>query len=151
MRTCLKILYIIGATLTAIGSFLPWWQEGDFISYRTYGIRFYPTIKDNGGLLIMLLIIIMLWKFFRPPRFADNPTWNIAIGGALVFLSCYHSGRLLIRRIEAGRVIGAPVIQIGLIMVSLGSLLLLIAAVLHYAFHSKVPQLTTTQGRGPEE
>ncbi len=133
MSNFMKTLFIVGTVLTLIGSFLPWRREGDFVSYWSYGIRIYPSIKDNGGLLIVLLTIIVIMLVFRPPAFIEKPLiWNIVFSLILVFASVFHIGKLLIDRANAIGVIGAPTIQIGLVMVSIGSILLLVSVGLHY-------------------
>jgi hypothetical protein len=121
-----KLLLIFGIILTLLGSFLPWRREGDFVSYWTYGIRVYPTLKDNGGLLIVLLTLIMIILAFLRLTFVEKPlVWSILVSLVLVFDSAFHIGKLLIARTSAAGAIGAPTIQIGLVMVSIGSLLLL--------------------------
>ena len=133
MANSLKTLFIIGAILTLAGSFLPWRREGDFVSYWTYGIRIYPVLKDSGGLLIVILTLIVTILVFRPPDFIGKPLiWGILLSLALVFDSAFHIGKLLIDRTNAIGIIGAPAIQIGLVMVSIGSILLLLSAVIYY-------------------
>jgi hypothetical protein len=133
MSNTLKNLFIVGAILTFAGSFLPWQQQGDLISYLTNGISVFPPIQDNGGFLIVLLSMVMILLVFRPFAFIDKPTlWSIVVGVALVLDSVFHIGNLLVIRMNAGGVFGAPTIQIGLVMVSLGSILLLIAASLYH-------------------
>lgn len=133
MSTFAKTLFIIGVILTLAGSFLPWRREGDFVSYWTYGIRIYPAIKDNGGLLVVLLTLIVIMLIFRPPNFLEKPLiWSILLSLSLVFNSVFHVSKLFISRANAIGVIGAPTIQIGLVMVSIGSILLLFTAVLYY-------------------
>lgn len=132
MSNSVKTLFIIGAILTLVGSFLPWRREGDFVSYWTYGIRIYPVLKDSGGLLIMLLTLIVTMLIFRPPGFIGKPfIWGILISLVLVFDSTFHIVKLLIDRKNAVGVIGAPAIQIGLVMVPIGSMLLLLSAVIY--------------------
>jgi hypothetical protein len=117
-----------------VGSFLPWQREGDFVSYWTYGIRLHPHFKDNGGLLIVSLSMAMLSLAFHFPRFVERPAiWNIVFGIILVLVSGYHIARWLVRRIEANGVIGAPALQIGLVVTLLGSLLLLSTALFHHS------------------
>lgn len=133
MSSFTKTLFIVGTVLTLMGSFLPWRREGDFVSYWSYGIHIYPSIKDNGGLLIVLLTIIVIMLVFWPPAFIEKPLiWNILFSLTLVFASVFHVGKLLIDRANAIGVIGAPAIQIGLVMVSIGSILLLVSVGLHY-------------------
>ena len=140
MTPYLKVLYIIGAALTIVGSFLPWQREGDFVPYWIYGIRLRPYFKDNGGLLVVFLSTAMLGLALRSPRFVERSTiWGIMFGVVLVLASGYHIARWLVQRIEADGVIGAPALQIGLVMVLLGSLLLLSTALLHHSKGTSTP------------
>lgn len=133
MSTFVKTSVILGAILTLAGSLLPWWREGDFVSYWTYGLRLYPSIKDNGGLLIVLLTLVVIILVFQPPNFIENPLmWNMLLSVALVLASIFHIGKLFTSRVNAGGFVGAPLIQIGLILVSIGSIFLLFSAVLSY-------------------
>jgi hypothetical protein len=134
MTPCLRVLYIIGAALTIVGSFLPWQREGDFVSYWTCGICLRPYFKDNGGLLIVFLSAAVLSLVLLSPRLAERSTiWSIVFGVVLVLASGYHIARWLVRRIEANGVIGAPALQIGLVIALLGSSLLLATALLHHS------------------
>lgn len=134
MTPFLRILYIIGAALSIGGSFLPWQREGDFVSDWTYGIRFHPSFKDNGGLLIILLSTAVFGLILHPPDFVKRPAiWSVVLGIILVIASGFHVVKWLIQRIEANGVVGAPALQVGLVMVLLGSLLLLLTALLHYS------------------
>jgi hypothetical protein len=133
MSSLIKTLFTIGAVLILGGCFLPWRREGDFVSYWTYGIRINPGFKDSGGLLIMALTVIVIILFFRPPDFIRKPyIWGILLSLALVFDSAFHIGKLLLDRANAIGVIGAPSIQIGLVMVSIGSIVLLISSIINY-------------------
>jgi hypothetical protein len=128
-----KAMFIFGASLTIGGSFLPWRQAGDFVSYWTYGIQVSPSMQDNGGLLVVLLSIITLMLILRPFGFVERPAaWAISMSAALMLVSAFQVGRLLIERANASGVIGAPAIQVGLLMVSSGSILLLVASVAFY-------------------
>lgn len=130
MATYSKTLYIVGAISIILGSFLPWQQEGDFISYWTYGLQVYPSFRDNGGFLMVLLSAIMLGLALWSPL--CNRRLIILRGllsGILVLLSVYHMGKWLIRRIEAVGTVGAPSLQLGLIVVLAGSMVLLSAAI----------------------
>jgi hypothetical protein len=139
----LRNLYIIGAILTILGSFLPWEQGGDFISYHTAGVQLYwgysysYWLKDNGGLLIVLLSLVTIGMILYPSRFIKNPTvWTIVSGVILVVVSVYHIGSWLVRRIAAGEIIGAPTLEIGLVLVLTGSLILLGSAMFHHRVKS---------------
>ena len=141
-----KLLYSLGAILAIFGSFLPWEIEGDFVSYWKYGINIdfssfsywlrslhvFP-IKDNGGLLFISLSIIIYILVFYPPKFLKHlQRWLLACTAILAILSVYHLTSLSLRQLEFLGMIGAPSIQIGLVMVSLGSMLLLYASISDY-------------------
>lgn len=133
MLNIAKISIIGGAFLTILGSFLPWEREGDFISYLTYGLHIFPTLKDNGGLIIVLLSLSVLMLIFRPPKFIEKPLiLSIVASLTLVLVCAFHITKLLISHANAAGVIGTPTIEIGLIMVSIGSILYLFAAVACY-------------------
>jgi hypothetical protein len=125
-----KTLYIVGAICTILGSFLPWQQEGDFISYWIYGLQIYPFIRDNGGFLIVVLSVILIWLALWAPPTRRMVICRVLFSYALLIVSGYHIGKWLIRRVEALGVVGAPSLQIGLIAVFSGSLILLFAAIL---------------------
>jgi hypothetical protein len=133
MSTYIKVSFITGIILTMLGCFLPWWEEGDFISYWRLGIRIYPSIENNGGLLVLLLIVILAVLIFQPPSFIEKPAgWVMALSIILALDIAFHIGELMIARSIASGVVGAPSIQIGLIMLIAGSMLLLLTSVLHY-------------------
>jgi hypothetical protein len=133
MSNITKILFIIGSVLTVCGSFLPWQSEGDFLSYWSYGIRLSPSFRDNGGLLIVVLSIMMIVLVFLPPVSFGNPKiWNIVFGTVLVLDTTFYIIKWLVNRKDASGIVGAPVIQIGLIMVAIGSTILLLTAVLYF-------------------
>ena len=133
MSIFVKTSFIIGAFLTLVGSFLPWQIEGDAISYWTYGIRIYPFIKDSGGFLIVLLTLIVIMLIFWPPNFIEKPLiWSVILSLILVSVSAFHVGKWFISRANASGFIGAPSIQIGLVMVVIGSILLLLSTVIYY-------------------
>jgi hypothetical protein len=133
MSTLAKKLFTIGTVLTLTGSFLPWEIQGDFFTNLTFGIRVYPSIVDNGGFLVVALSLIVIMLIFRPPEFIGKPLiWSIVFSLALVLDSVFHVGKLLIIHANAGGIMGAPEIDIGLEMVFIGSVILLIATILHY-------------------
>jgi hypothetical protein len=128
-----KISFIIGGVLTLVGSFLPWQREGDLISYWTYGIRIFPSIKDNGGLVVVLLCLIVIMLIFQPPKLIEKPlSWGVVLSFVLVLDSFLHIVKWVFNRANAGGVIGAPMIQIGLVMIFIGSILLLFSTVIYY-------------------
>jgi len=133
MSTNTRVLYIVGAILALAGSFLPWQRAGDPVSYWTYGISIYPTMKDNGGLLIVILTLIVIMLIFRPPDFLQKPLiWGVLLSILLVFDSAFHIGKFFINRAIAIGHTGAPAMQIGLVMVSIGSILLLVSTAISY-------------------
>lgn len=128
-----KILFIISSIFILIGSFLPWRREGDFVSYWTRGIQIYPSVKDNGGLLLVLLTLLVIVLMFRPLQFlGSRSNWILLLAIIVVIDASFHMGKLLLDRRNAIGFVGAPAIQIGLIMVVVGSLLLLVSAAMHY-------------------
>jgi hypothetical protein len=122
----MKTTFIIGVILILAGSFLPWRREGDLISFWSYGIRIFPSIQDNGGLIVVTLTLIVIVLTLRPPNIFGKPLmWSVFICLILVADTIFHIYKLLISRANAGGAVGTPVIQIGLIMVFVGSILLL--------------------------
>jgi hypothetical protein len=133
MSTFMKISFIIGAILTIGGSFLPWLREGDLITYYYPGIRIFPSIHDNGGFIILLLSIALIVLVFRPPDFIGRPTiWCNVVAVALILASVFHGVKWIVNRANMNGVIGAIEIQIGLIMVFIGSVILLSLTMLHH-------------------
>jgi hypothetical protein len=133
MSTLTKALFILSSIFILIGSFLPWRREGDFISYWTHGIQIYPSAKDNGGFLIVLLTLFVIILVFRPPQFIGNrASWNIGLAIILVLDAFVQVGKLLLDRRSAIGLVGAPVIQVGLVMVLIGSMLLFFSVLLYY-------------------
>lgn len=133
MSNLINVTFVVGAILTLVGSFLPWKQEGDFISVWTYGIQLYPYIKDNGGLLIIFLTILVVILNLRPPDFINRPLiWCIPLSFVLLLISAYHFYLLILNREIAGGVVGAPAIQIGFVLVLVGSILIFVSTLLKY-------------------
>lgn len=128
-----KVLFIIGSFLMLVGSFLPWRREGDVVSYWTHGIQFYPSIKDNGGLLVVLLTLLLIVLIFRPDDIpVSRRNWSIVLAFIPLLVAFFHIGKLVFDRRSAIGFVGAPVIQLGLLMVLVGSLLLLISVAMYY-------------------
>jgi hypothetical protein len=126
----IKITFIIGYILLIPGCFLPWAREGDFISYLTYGIRIFPTIRDNGGFIVLLLIILDMILVYKPLKSIKRPlTWGIIICTILVIISIFHIIEIYTNP-YAPKGIGAPNIEIGLLMVAGGSIILLLCHIL---------------------
>jgi hypothetical protein len=124
-------LLLLGAVLVIVGTFLPWEIEGDFISTWRYGIQFFPVFSDNGGILVLLISIFIVWLIFRSKGFVKYPDkWVFTSSIALFLISVYHIVDWLVRRISANGVIGAPAIRIGLILVGIGSILVLVTTFL---------------------
>jgi hypothetical protein len=135
-----KILAHFGTFLAIIGSLLPWEQGGDFLPYWIYGIRLYPYIHDYGGAIVILLALTISMLTSRPPKWVGNPKLltlfiSVFLAGSAVFFV----GRWAFHRVEAAGIIGAPVIQIGLIVVVSGSALLLLSAIIDYRQKQKSP------------
>jgi hypothetical protein len=143
----LNNLEFIGATLTIVGSFLPWEQAGDFVSmvtrgvqidfadfkYWMTGIHIFP-VYDNGGVMVILLTSLIMLLGKQPPKPIKNPTlWKLIVSGFLMGLSLFFVVRWLMHRYGYGDAIGQPTLMIGLICVVLGSAILLWRAVItHY-------------------
>src|SRR6266508_3576026 len=122
-------LLLLGAVLVILGSFLPWEIEGDFLSYLRYGIQFFPVFADHGGILVLLFGILIIGLVFRSEGIVKYPAkWILVASIALSILSVYHIVDWLVRRGAAHGIIGAPAIEIGLILVGIGSILLLATA-----------------------
>jgi hypothetical protein len=131
----------IGAACTIIGSFLPWEIYGDF-SYAINGIRIQiPILKywisglhklifeDNGGVLIVLLTLIVVLLSLRPPRFVKKPIfWKLITSEFLMASSLFFVGRWLLRLLQAR----GAMIDIGLLLVVVGSVLLLWVSIVAY-------------------
>jgi hypothetical protein len=129
----MKTPYIIGFILTIISSLLPWQVEGDVIPIWTDGIRIYPSIKDNGGLIIIFLSLFVLWLAFRPPTFIEKPSqWIVGLCSIIVVDTVIHIIKVMISHEAARGSTGAPSIQFGLIMVLVGSIMLLVTSVINY-------------------
>lgn len=133
MSISIKSAFTVGLILTGWGCFLPWQVEGDLIAFSTPGIRVLPSMEDHGGSLILLLGIALALLAFRPPRFIEKPErWILPLSGTLTLLSIFHITRWMIDL--SGKIgwTGAPMIQSGLVMVFIGSVVLLVASLLHY-------------------
>ncbi len=129
----LRIVGKVGAVLTLMGSFLPWEREGDFISYLTYGIQFFPKTSDHGGVLVVLLTTAIVLLAFKPPRFVVNPRlWALVLASILMTTSIIFVLRWLIHYIASIGFLGAASMEVGLMGTTLGSALLLYSAILNY-------------------
>ena len=122
-------LLLLGGVLVIIGSFLPWEIEGDFVSYWRYGVQIFPVFADNGGILVLFLGVLVIGLVYRSERLAKSPTkWIFISAISLFIISAYHIVDWLVRRIAANGVIGAPSIELGLVLVGIGSILVLATA-----------------------
>ena len=74
-----RIIIIIAIFLIIIGCFFPWQIEGDFVNDITFGIQIYPSINDNGGLLLFFLSFFILILTIKPPNFIIYPQKMINI------------------------------------------------------------------------
>jgi hypothetical protein len=113
----LKTLEFVGATLTIVGSFLPWEIGGGFLGpvingirvdianfkYWVTGIHVFP-IYDYGGVLIVFLTLLIILPVIRPLRFIKDPIlWNLIVSASLMVSSLLFVGRWGIHRYqEAG-------------------------------------------------
>ena len=133
-------LLLLGTIMAAIGCFLPWEGEGDFLYYITYGIQFKYVFADNGGITVLLFCIFIIGLLFRSSNFTKYPiSWILACSIALVVTSVYHIVDLWIRHIAAGGRIGPPTIYFGLIMVGIGSLIDLATSLFMYFSRTRSP------------
>ena len=122
----MKTLFIIGTILIFIGSLLPWRLEGDPFPIWTNGIRIYPSIKDNGGVLVILLSILVVWLVFRSPSYIEKSTFWIFVLSLIIAIDVvFHIFIILKQHVAEKGMTGAPTIHIGLILVFLGSLIYL--------------------------
>jgi hypothetical protein len=142
----LKIIEAIGATLTIVGSFLPWENGGGIAGSIANGIRvelanfkYWVTgiisfpVYDYGGGLVILLTLATVFLVLRPPRFIRNPIlWNLIISAALMVSSLFFMGRGIVHLYEARSWAEPPTLMSGLVLVVLGSVLLLWRAVITY-------------------
>ncbi len=131
MSKIVKISYVIGFVLIILGCFLPWYGQGDFIFYLTYGVRIFPSVKDDGGLLIVLFSVIVLLLNFRPPSFIRKPLiWSNIFSFVVVIISGIHIIEIITSPYSGS--LSTPVIEIGLIMVAIGSVILLSMSLICY-------------------
>ncbi|HLO33985.1 MAG TPA: hypothetical protein VK249_32875 [Anaerolineales bacterium] len=145
MKT-LNPLEFVGATLTIVGSFLPWERSGGFADYAINGIRvdianfkYWVTgihefpVYDYGGVLVILLTLVIALLVLYPPRFIRNPVlWNLVIAAVLMASSLFFVGRGLTHVYGYASSIEPPTLRIGLTFVVLGSTLLLWKAIMIY-------------------
>lgn len=142
----LHVSEFIGASLTIVGSFLPWERGGGFGGIVTSGIRVDITnfkywitgihefpVYDYGGAFVVLLTLVFILFVLQPPRFIQNPIlWNLIISSILMTSSLLFVGRWWLHRYEFGNSIEQPSLMIGLVCVLLGSALLLWMSIMNY-------------------
>ena len=122
----LKTLGYIGALFAVVGSILPWEQEGDFVSYWTYGIQLFPVVKDNGGVLVVLLTTAIVILNFHHPESIQNPTWwSLTFSIILSATSLLFVIRWFSHFLQFSSAVGSAKPEIGLVSVVIGSVLLL--------------------------
>ncbi|TLM98569.1 hypothetical protein FDZ73_23240 [bacterium] len=128
----MKRSFIIGLLLTGFGCFLPWQIEGDFLSFWLYGIRIFPSFEDNGGLVILFLVVALAVLIFKPPSFIKKPEiWIIVLSSILTLDSIFHIGSWLVNLSRKIGIVGAPLIHVGLVMVIIGSITLFITSLMY--------------------
>lgn len=136
MSKPLKIPFIVSYIFLILGCFLPWSRFGDFISYLTYGIRIFPSLMDNGGFIILLLCILDLTLVYKPLKSIKHPfSWGIIICTILVFVSTFHLIEIY-NNPYAQKGIGAPNVEMGLLMVVSGSIILLLCHIFNITLNN---------------
>jgi len=140
MSKTTNISFLFGVVFVLTGCFLPWKQEGDFISMWTYGIQVFPFFKDNGGLLIAILAsLVFILKFRAPDIFKKPYYWRVALCSILLFVSSIHAIPLLLNSMLEDGIIGSPTIQFGLILVLIGSILMFTSTLFHRVGSRLIP------------
>jgi len=140
MSKTIKISFLFGVVFVLTGCFLPWKQEGDFISMWTYGIQVFPSFKDNGGQLIVFLALLVFILNFRAPGIIKKPYyWRVALCSILFFVSSFHAIPLLLNSTLEDGIIGSPTIQFGLILVLIGSILMFTSTLFHRVGSRLIP------------
>lgn len=111
-----------------------WWTTRKHAHSRVFRLNHpEPGLKDNGGFLVVILTLLVTAIVLRSPNIGEKQlVWSILISLTLVIDSIFHIYKLIISRANAGGVIGSPVIQIGLVMVFIGSILLLLSTSVKY-------------------
>ena len=140
----LQALEFVGATLTIVGSFLPWENAGGFLGlvinglridianfkYWIIGIHEFP-VYDYGGTLIVFLTLLIIIPALHPRRFIKDPIlWNLIVSASLMASSLLFIGRWGIHRYQQASSAEPSTLMIGLICVVLGSALLLWKAII---------------------
>jgi hypothetical protein len=127
-----KFFYLSGMILTLSGCLMPWEIYGDFISIRTYGLKIYPRIEDNGGGILILLTIIIFLLTFRILKSIREPArLSTLVASILMAISLAFVVRWLIHHISYKFAIGAPILGTGLIITLIGSAIQLCVMILN--------------------
>jgi hypothetical protein len=142
----LKTLEFVGATLTIVGSFLPWEIGGGFLGrvinglqvdfanfkYWVTGIHVFP-VYDYGGVLIVFLTLLIILPALHPRRFIKDPIlWNLIVSACLMASSLFFLGRWGVHRYQEAGSAEPSTLMVGLICVVIGSALLLWRAIINY-------------------
>ena len=158
----LKTLEFVGAILTILGSFLPWENTGgvlglairglrvDFGNFKYWftGIHEFP-VHDYGGVLVVLLTLIIILLTHYPPRFIKTPSlWNLIVSAIVTASSLFFLGRGLIHHYEDRGLAEPSSLMIGLFCVALGSMLLLLRAMITYRWVTYRQPKNATDGDG---
>jgi hypothetical protein len=141
-----KTWFKVGLAFTVLGSFMPWWGEGDLFYYVRSGIdvnwsgfaywvrgqHAFP-LEDNGGTLVLVLSIMIGFLDFRTRcLIARSEAWTLICAIALFLASIFHVITLVWERFKIGNDLVGPYIHIGLPVVIMGTLFLLYASVYNY-------------------
>jgi hypothetical protein len=149
----LKYQLFLGASLTIVGSFLPWESAGGFSDHDIYGFRVSPinfkywvsglhslSVNDYGGGLVILLTMLIVLLALKPPKFVKNPfIWNLILSVVLMTICLFFVGRGLFHGIVNINSIEPPSIRPGLFSVVIGSVLLLWKALSIYKHKPRQP------------
>lgn len=133
MKTWEKLALSLVAFVTAVACFEPWVEYGDPLpDFRSgvdvgYGFLLDGRFTDNGGVKIVITLGLVLLLTFIAPRFPRRwPAYLLGCGTAIIAFSAYELARIWLwqRRLEG--VIGAPVLMPGILVVTGGSVLILL-------------------------
>jgi hypothetical protein len=118
---------IAGALLAVVGTLLPWEVGGDFVPYTVAGVQLAPTVRDNGGVLVLLiaaatvLLRVLRFRYGKAPAAAA-----VVMATLLVLVVLTHLLDKILLSLELAAVVGAPGPGIGLCVILVGAVLLLI-------------------------
>ncbi len=135
-------LLIAGLIATTVGSFLPWSFAGDWARWPEAGVRILPMylyseharwlvpqVDDHGGLLVLVVSFALgTLLVVRRDRADQSRLWAVAGSSALLLLSLFHVAELIVSSVKWGNSPGAPSVGIGLMLITLGSVLAVVAA-----------------------